>query len=102
MVGLGTNDEKNQWTENVHSFGVAMKSVCIGAISFLVMCEWRKNSKNRRLYYDQLNKSDKFKFIRDVMEKTAELGIKTNRKKEIDFEIIDVLKDLGYDIKDYI
>ena len=94
--------ERKYWFKDTATFAAAMSSVGVGAITFMVMYEWRISKNNKRLCFEQFNKNDKFQFMHDVMMKTKEVGIFKHKKRMPDFEIKDSIEYMGYDFKDYV
>ncbi|KKK58495.1 hypothetical protein LCGC14_3043870 [marine sediment metagenome] len=94
--------ERKYWFTNTQSFGQAITTVYVGAVSFIVMKEWRSKRNNNRLCFDDLANEDKFEFMRDVILKSKELDIFKNKRREKHFEIKDALQEFGFDMEDYI
>ncbi len=93
---------RKYWFKNTAAFASAMRSVGAGAITFMVMYEWREKTGDKRLCFEQLDKSDKFKFMHDVLMKTKKIGIFEHKKRMPDFEIKDSIESMGFDMKDYL
>ena len=99
--GLKELDRK-YWFKNTAAFAAAMRSVGVGAITFMVMYEWREKASDKRLCFEQLDKSDKFEFMHDVMIKMKEIGTNKYTVRMPDFEIKDSIESMGFDMKDYL
>ena len=52
--------------------------------------------------FEQLDKSDKFEFMHDVMIKMKEIGTNKYTIRMPDFEIKDSIESMGFDMKDYL
>ena len=94
--------ETKYWFTHTQSFGEAITTVYVGAVSFIVMKEWRRKKNDKRLCFDALANKDKFEFMRDVILKGRELDIFKNKRREKHFEIKDALQEFGFDMEDYI
>ena len=94
--------DRKYWFRNTAAFAAAMRSVGVGAVTFMVMYEWRERTGDKRLCFEQLDKNDKFEFMHDVLVRTKEIGIFKHFKRMPDFEIRDSIESMGFDMKDYI
>ena len=61
---------------------------------------WKKGDK--RLCFEQLDKDDKFEFMKDVLVRTKEIGIFKHVKRMPDFEIKDSIESMGFKMEDYL
>ena len=94
--------DKKYWYRNTSSFAVSMTGVGVGAVSWIVMYEWRQRRHNKRLCFEQLSNDDKFKFMLDVRDKVREIGVLKTKVRIPDFEIRESLEYLGFDMEDYL
>ena len=94
--------KRKYWFKNPQTFGQAMTSVGVGAITFMVMFEWRMKRSDKRLCFESLDKNDKFEFMQDVMKKMKKIGTNKYTIRLPEFEIADSIELLGFEMKDYI
>ena len=94
--------DRKYWFKDTAAFAAAMRSVGVGAITFMVMYEWREKKGDKRLCFEQLDKDDKFEFMKDVLVRTKEIGIFKHVKRMPDFEIKDSIESMGFKMEDYL